>query len=153
MSRRWFSPRRLWIRPDQAGALGSGQGEGWGGVGRDTGCAASCRGGPCGLPGVRFAEPSDAVAAGAVAVQLLRDCAVLCWNSPCFDVRSGTPIAVEGPCHTLSGCWVLHPTSHFSGFKGSSGSGGCTSRISRVGLGISSYAGLNFKRLRLCPCF
>jgi len=87
------------------------------------------------------------------AVLCLMDCAVLCWNSPCFDLRSGTPIAVEGPCWTLSGCRILHPTSHFSGFKGLSGSGRFTSCISRVGLGISSYVGLNFRRLQLCPCF
>jgi len=40
----------------------------------------------------------------------------------------------------------LHPTSYFSGFKGSSGSGRFTSHISRVGLGISSYVGLNISK-------
>ena len=87
------------------------------------------------------------------AVLCLMDCTVLCWNSPCFDLMSGTPIAVEGPCCTLLGCRILHPTSRFSGFKGSSGSGRFTSHISAVGLGISSYVGLNFKGLQLCPCF
>jgi len=36
----------------------------WGGVG-GPGRAASCPGGPCAPPGVRFTNPSDAVAAGA----------------------------------------------------------------------------------------
>jgi len=90
------------------------------------------RGGPCALLSIRFADPSDAVTADTAAVQRLRDCVVLCWNSPRFGLRSGTPIAVERPCCTLSGCWIFHPTSHFSGFKGSLGFGRFTSRISHV---------------------
>jgi len=88
MLERWFSLRRFW-----AGRLLEA-------------------GGPCAQPGIRFADPSDAVTAGTVAVQHLRDCAILCWNSPRFDLRSGTPIVVERLCCTLSGCRIFPP--HFS---------------------------------------
>jgi len=145
MSERWFSPHCSWVRLGQAGALGSPRGA--------RAAPPVARAGPCAQPGVRFADPSDAVAAGAAAVLRLRDCAVLCWNSPRFDLRSGTPIAVEGPCRTLLGCQIFTPHFPFLWIQ----------RIVRFwqiyfphfscSVGISSYVGLNFNRLLLCPCF
>ena len=147
MSGRWFLPRRAELgraRParwDREGGRG----------GRSVPSVA--RGWPCAQPGVRFVVPSDAVAAGAAAVLCLRDCTVLCWNSPCFDLRLGTPIAVERPCRALSGCRIFTP--HFPFL--------CIQRIVMFWqiyfphfsclVGISSYVGLNFNRLLLCPFF
>jgi len=146
MSERWFSPCRFWAGRD--GALGSREGGG----GRGT-MPPVARRGPRVPPGVRFADPFDAVTAGVAAVQRLRDCAVSCWNSPCFDLRSGTPIAVERPCRTLSGCRIFVPHFPFLWIQ----------RIIRFWqiyfphfsclVGISSYVRINFNRLLLCPCF
>ena len=123
------------------------EGRGQGGTDRATGCPGR---GPCAPPGVRFADLSDAVTAGAAAVQRLRDCVVLCWNSPRFDLRLGTPIAVERPCFGMPDFYAPLPISLDS--KDHQVLADLLPAFLMFGRNFV-ICGVKFQQTLLCPCF